>query len=143
MTPVDTSKQAMAQQIGRAAVAFELQRTGHAPASASVVLNQDTLVVTLHGALSPAERALAQQSPAGAATVREFHKQLVATSSDWLRREIQRFTGVEVREASAEVDAGAGAGIGVFPTGTTVQVFLLAEKVPDDAWSQTAPPKER
>jgi uncharacterized protein YbcI len=142
MIPVDSSNQAMAEQIGRSAIAFELQRTGHPPKSATVVLKNDTLVITLHGALSPAERALAQQGPDGATTVREFHRQLFATSSDWLRREIKRITGVEVREATAEVDASTGAVIGVFTTGTTVQVFLLAEKVANDTWGQTARVRE-
>ena len=139
MKPIDVPETALAERIGRAAAAFELQRTGHAPASVSVVLSGDTLVVTLHGALSPAERALTEGSPEGAAKVREFHRQLFATSSGWLRREIKRITGVDVREAAAEVDPGTGAVVGVFKTGTTVQVFLMAEKVPGDAWTQTTP----
>ena len=49
--------------------------------SVTVVLSEDTLVITLHGALSPAEKALAQ-SPAGAAQVQEFHRQLFANSAD-------------------------------------------------------------
>ena len=53
----------------------------------AVVLSDSTLVVTLHGALSPAEKALAQ-SPAGAAQGQEFHRQLFASSSDALRQEI-------------------------------------------------------
>ena len=54
----------MAQQIAEAASAFEQLRTGHGPKSVTVVLSEETLVVTLHGALSPAEKALAQ-TPAG------------------------------------------------------------------------------
>ena len=53
----------VAQQIAQAAIAFEQQRTGHEPQSVAVVLSGDTLLITLHGALSPAEKALAQ-SPA-------------------------------------------------------------------------------
>jgi uncharacterized protein YbcI len=58
----------MAEQIAQAAVAFEKRRTGHAPHSVTVVLSENTLVITLHGALSPAEKALAK-SPTGAAQV--------------------------------------------------------------------------
>jgi len=47
------------------------------------------LVVTLHGALSPAEQSLAR-SPAGAAQVQEFHRQLFTSSADGLRQEIKR-----------------------------------------------------
>ena len=46
---------------------FSKQRTGHEPQSVAVVLSGDTLLITLHGALSPAEKALAQ-SPEGASS---------------------------------------------------------------------------
>jgi len=69
---MDKSKLTMAQQVAQAASSFQLQRTGHAPKSVTVVLSEDTLVVTLHGALSPAEQALSK-NPAGAAQVQEFH----------------------------------------------------------------------
>ena len=124
----------MAQRIARATIDFERQRTGHAPTSVTVVLSGETLVVTLHGALSPAERALAQ-SPLGAARVQEFHRQLFADASDSLRNEIKRITGVEVREATAEVETNTGIVVGVFTTGTTVQVYLLAHPLPPDTWS--------
>src|SRR5580658_11005732 len=91
----------MAEQIAQAATAFQQQRTGHEPKSVSVVLSGDTLVVTLHGALSPAEQAMAQ-SPEGAAKVQEFHRQLFLSASESLRNEIKRITGVEVKEAKAE-----------------------------------------
>src|SRR5438132_3855547 len=98
------SKSTMAQQIAQAAIAFEQRRTGnHVPKSVTVVLSEGTLVITLHEALSPAERALAQ-SPAGAAQMQEFHRQLFANASDTLRQEIKRITGMEVREATAEVE---------------------------------------
>src|SRR5256714_5846521 len=97
----------MAQQIAVAASAFEQGRTGHVPKSVTVVLSEDTLVITLHGALSPAEQALAK-SPAGAAQVQEYHRQLFTNASRPLRQEIQRITGVEVREATAEVETTTG-----------------------------------
>src|SRR5689334_16645650 len=91
---MDQSNATLAQQIAQAASAFERRRTGHGPRSVTVVLGADTLVITLHGALSPAETALAS-SPAGAARVQEFHRQLFATTSEELRQEIKRITGVE------------------------------------------------
>ena len=124
----------VAQQIALAAIAFQQQRTGHVPKSVAVVLSGETLVVTLHGALSPAEKALAK-SPAGAAQVQEFHKQLFTSSADALRQEIKRITGVEVREATAEVETTTGTVVQVFTTGTMVQVFLLAGGVPAGSWS--------
>ena len=124
----------VAQQIAKAAIAFQQQRTGHEPKSVAVVLSGDTLLITLHGALSPAEQALAK-SPAGAARVQEFHRQLFTDSADQLRQEIKRITGVEVREATAEVEPTSGTVVQVFTTGTMVQVFLLAQGVPAGSWS--------
>ncbi len=131
---MDKSIPTMAQQIGEAASAFEHRRTGHAPKSVTVVLTHDTLVIKLLGALSPAEREVAK-SPAGAAQMQEFHRQLFANSSDSLRQEIRRITGVEVREATAEVETTNGAVMQVFATGTVVQVFQLARSVPADTWN--------
>jgi len=124
----------VAQQIAQAAITFQQQRTGHEPKSVAVILSGDTLLITLHGALSSAEKALAQ-SPEGAAQVQEFHKQLFTNSSELLREEIKRITGVEVREATAEVETTTGTVVQVFTTGTMVQVFLLAKSVPEGSWS--------
>ncbi len=124
----------VAEQIAEAASAFEQRRTGHAPQSVAVILSENTLVITLRGALSPAEKALAK-SPAGAAQVQEFHRQLFIDSADSLREEIKRITGVEVREATAEVEPTSGTVVQVFTTGTVVQVYLLASGVPSGSWS--------
>src|ERR1700719_2984946 len=93
----------MAQQIAKAASEFEERRTGHSPRSVSVVLSDETLVITLHGALSPAEMALTT-NPAGAAQLQEYHRQLFMTSAELLRQEVKRITGVEVREATVEAE---------------------------------------
>jgi uncharacterized protein YbcI len=130
---MDNSHFTMAQQIAQAASAFEQRRTGHVPKSITVVLNENTLVITLNEALSPAEKALAK-SPAGAAQVQEFHRLLFTNSADWLRQEIKRITGVEVHEASAEVETITGPVVQVFTTGTVVQVFLLARSIPAETW---------
>src|SRR4051794_19784168 len=127
-------KSIMAQQIAEAASAFEERRTGHVPKAVTVVLSDNTLVITLHEALSPAEKALAQ-SPAGAAQMQDFHRQLFNNSAESLRQEIKRITGVEVREAVVEVEPASGTVVQAFTTGTVVQVFLLAHSVPADTWS--------
>jgi len=124
----------MARQVAQAVMAFQQRTTGHAPKAVTVVLSQDTLVVTLHEALSPAERDLAK-SPAGAAQVEEFHRQLFVNSSQSLREEIQRITGVDVREAIAEVEPTTGAVVQAFTSSAMVQVFRLAQNVPGDSWS--------
>jgi len=135
---MDESSSTMAQQIAQAAIAFEQQRTGHVPRSATVVLSDDTLVITLHGALSPAENALAK-TPEGIAQLQEFHRQLFANASGWLRQEIERIAGVQVREATAEVEPAAGTVVKVFTSGTVVQMFLLADSVGMETWSGSHP----
>ncbi|MBI3466287.1 MAG: DUF2294 family protein [Planctomycetes bacterium] len=67
------SNSKMVKQVALAACDFEQQRTGHAPKSVTAVMCDDTLVVTLRGVLSPAEKDLAKR-PAGAAQVQEFHR---------------------------------------------------------------------
>ncbi len=135
---METPTTNMAQQVAKAASDFQQQRTGHQPKAVTVVLSGDTLVITLHGALSPAEQALAN-SPEGAAKVQEFHRQLFTSSSESLRQEIRRITGVEVREAAAEVEPTTGTVVQVFTTGTMVQVFLLAQSIAAETWNAGEP----
>jgi len=135
------SNSTMAQQIAQAAIAFEQKRTGHRPTSVTVVMSDNTLMITLHGALSPAEKALAK-SPAGAAQVQDFHRQLFSSAAASLRQEIKRITGVEVREATAEVEPTTGTVVQAFTTGTVVQVFLLACDVPSETWSGSGLPDQ-
>jgi uncharacterized protein YbcI len=137
--PMNGHKPTMAIRIARAAIAFEQRRTGnHTPRSVSVVLSEGTLVITLHDALSPAERALAS-NPAGAAQMQEYHRQLFASASDALRQEIKEITGMEVREATAQIETASGAVVHAFTTGTLVQVFLLDGNTTTESWSGTEP----
>src|SRR5438046_9862059 len=98
-------------------VAFGQRQTGLEPDSATVVLSEDTLVITLHGALSPAEKALAK-TPSGAAQVQEFHRQLFNNSSTSLREEVRRIAGLEVCESACEVEAASGPMVQASATGT-------------------------
>jgi uncharacterized protein YbcI len=116
----------MAQRVARAATAFQQQSTDHVPKSVAAVVIDDTLVITLHGALTLAEKALAQRSPASAAQIQEYHRQLFADACEPLRQEVQKITGVAVREATAQVET---------MTGTMVQVFLLADGISAELWN--------
>ena len=71
--------------------------------------------------------------------MQEFHRQLFNVSADELRREIEKITGVEVCEASTEVEMAPRALVQVFTTGTMVQMFLLARAVPASSWSGDLP----
>jgi uncharacterized protein YbcI len=131
---MNTPPATVAEQIALAAIAFQEQRTGHAPTAVTVVLSAETLVITLHEALTPAEKDLAK-TPAGAAQVQEFHRHLFANSCESLRQEIGRLTGVAVREAAAEVETKTGTVFHAFTSGAMVQVSLLAGAVPEGVWS--------
>lgn len=119
------------EQIADAVSEYQQETTGHRPRSVSVMLGEDTLVITLRGGLAPAETHLAKTA-AGAAQVQEFHRRLFATSSDSLSQEICRITGQQVCEATAEVIPPGGRIEHSFTTGTVVQVFLLTPKVHAD-----------
>ena len=140
-TPNSIPNSTMAQQIARAASDFQERRTGRPPKSVAVVLSDDTLVITLHEALSPAEKILAK-SAAGAAQVQEFHRELFANDSGSLKQEIKKITGVEVREAAAAVETTTGTLVQVFTSGTMVQVFLLAHSLSADAWNGIGQPDQ-
>jgi uncharacterized protein YbcI len=134
MKPMIKEESTVAKQVAEAVMAFQQKMTGHAPKAVTVVLSQDTLVVTLHEALSPAEKDLAK-SPAGAAKVEEFHRQLFSNSSQSLLDEIHKITGVEVWEAVAEVEPSTGDVVQAFTRSAMVQVYRLAKNVPSDSWS--------
>jgi len=134
---MDKPHPTMSQEIAEVVIAFQQETTGHAPRAVTVVLSRDTLVVTLHEALSPAEKDLAK-SPSGAAQVREFHRQLFSTSSEWLREKIERITGVEWREAIAEVEPTTGDMVQAFTRNAMAQVFCLAQGVPGNSRSGRA-----
>jgi uncharacterized protein YbcI len=121
---------AVIEQIAETVRAFQIKTTGHEPTAVSVVMSEDTLVITIHGGLTPAEQALAQTAE-GAAKVQEFHRQLFAATSLTLREEIKRITGRDVHEATAEVEPVSGAIVQAFTTGTMIQVFLLKPEARD------------
>ena len=129
-------------KIARAARAFEKRRTTHGRKWVPVFMNEDTIVIALHGFLTAAEKALAQ-SPAGAAQVREFHRRLFTNVSAALHRKIKKITGMEVRDTTAEIDPTTGSVVQVFTTDTVGEEFPLAPgESAEDPGSETgsAPP---
>jgi uncharacterized protein YbcI len=113
------------QKIARAARAFENRRTKHGHKWVAVFMNENTVVIALHGSLTSAESALSQ-SPLGAAQVREFHRLLVATASETLIQKIERITGTVVRDTGAEIEPTTGSVVHLFTTDTVGEKFLCA-----------------
>lgn len=120
----DVPSGTIAEQISNAICVFQQKNTGHRPKMVTVVLSENTLVVTLHEALTLAERALARD-PVSADRLQHYHRELFADSSSFLRKEIKRITGWPVRQATAEVEPASGAIVYAFTTGTMVQVAQL------------------
>lgn len=118
VTSVNFSK-----ELAEIALSMQSERTGHTPKAVTVVASDETVVLTLHEALTPAERILAR-TEAGAAKVEQYHRALFAVSCDDLRREIQRPTGRKAREAVV-VEPATGAIVHAFTSGTVVQIFQL------------------
>ena len=112
------------EQLATVARNLQQERTGHPPKAVTVVIGDDMLVITLHDALSPAER-LMSETAAGAADLQDFHRQLFAVSSTQLRDEIKRITGRAVREAAVEVEPVTGTVVHAFTSGNVVQIFQL------------------
>ena len=119
MTSASVSK-----ELADIALSMQAERTGHSPKAVTVVASDETVVATLHEALTPAEKIPAR-TEAGAAKVEDYHRALFAVSCDELRREIQRLTGRRVREAAVVVEPATGAIVHAFTSGTMVQIFQL------------------
>ena len=120
--PLSTS--ALSKELAEIALAMQAERTGHTPKAVTVVASEETVVLTLHEALTPAEKILAR-TESGAAKVEQYHRALFAVSCDELRKEIQRLTGRKVREAAVVVEPATGAIVHAFTSGTVVQIFQL------------------
>lgn len=116
----------LVQEIAEAVIAFQQRTTGRSSKVVTVVLSQDTLVVMLHEALSPAEKDLSK-SPSGAAQVQEFHRQLFSTASRQLQADIKKITGVKWPNAVAEVEPTTGDMVLAFARNAEVQVLRLTQ----------------
>jgi uncharacterized protein YbcI len=114
----------LSKELAQIALSLQSERTGHTPKAVTVVASEETVVLTLHEALTPAEKILAS-TESGAAKVEQYHRALFAVSCDELRKEIQRLTGRKVREAAVVVEPATGAIVHAFTSGTVVQIFQL------------------
>ena len=120
------------KELAQIALSMQAERTGHSPKAVTVVASDETVVVTLHEALTPAEKILAR-STAGAAQVEGYHRALFAVSCDQLRTEIKRLTGRKVKESAVVVEPATGAIVHAFTSGTIVQIFQLEPREPGTA----------
>ena len=84
------------QEVVRAAVAFACQRTGQVPGFVDVAESEDGFVITMYDWGTVGEHP---STPSAAATLelRERYLYEFSGSSNWLRQEIRRITGSQVR----------------------------------------------
>lgn len=124
-----TLSPSISQELAQIALSLQTERSGHSPKAVTVVASDETVVVTLHEALTPAEKLLVR-SAAGATQVENYHRALFAVSCDQLRAEIQRLTGRTVKESAVVVEPATGAIVHAFTSGTIVQIFQLEPNAP-------------
>jgi uncharacterized protein YbcI len=125
LLPVNLSQLTTGEKIAQAADAFESRRTKHARKWVAVFMNQETIVIALHGSLTVAEKAHAQ-SAAGAAETQEFHRRLFTDFSAILCRKIKDLTGMEVRHTTVEIEPTTGSIVRLFTTNTAGEDIPLA-----------------
>ena len=94
MTEPMSSSQ-LSKELAQIALTMQSERTGHTPKAVTVVASEETVVLTLHEALTPAEKILASTEP-GAAKVEQYHRALFAVSCSELRKEIARLSAEEM-----------------------------------------------
>ena len=125
---MDQPQRTIGQKIAQAARAFEKQRMKRGRKWVAVFMNEDTIIIALHGSLTASENTLAQ-SPAGATQVQEFHNRLFSNISTTFRRKIKSIAGLEVCDTTAEIDPTASSVVQVLTTDTVGEDFLLAAGV--------------
>lgn len=118
------SAAAASTELAQISLDMQASRTGHSPKAVTVVASDETGVVTLHEARTPAEKILIR-SESGASQVEAYHRALFAVSCEELRKETRRLTGRRVREAAVAVEPATGAIIHAFTSGTVAQIFQL------------------
>ena len=126
----------MAQKVVDAIKRFQTELTGHAPKVITDMWSDETLAVTLHEALSPAEVVMSQNAD-GAARVQEYHRRLFESSAIGPRKEINRITGVTIRESAVEVETMTGADVHAFTSAVMVQVFRLSSVISAETWKNS------
>jgi uncharacterized protein YbcI len=115
----------IAQQLARSACVSEKRQAMQGRNWVVVFLNEKTIVIALHGSLTEAESSQLQ-SPAGAARVREFHRQLFKNKSAPLIRQIKRLTGMEVLDSTVEFEPETSSVVHLITTNTVGEEFLQA-----------------
>ena len=102
---MDPSQVTGGQRIARAVRDFEHRHTQYGREWVAVFLNEETIVIALHGSLSDAERA-PMGDPAGCCQVSEHLRRLFAGTA--LLQTIRGASGMVVRNTTVEIEPATG-----------------------------------
>jgi hypothetical protein len=105
---MDKVTPAVAKQIAQVALAFVRQWPGHASGSVTVVLSEDTLVVSRHGALS---QAAAEVEPTAGPVVQVFPLAHSVSADTWSGKIQPDRTRLPGRRPAQPIQSAAGRGV--------------------------------
>jgi uncharacterized protein YbcI len=119
----------VARRVAHAVGGFEHRLLGRVPSSVTVVVKDDSMVLTVCETFSPMERRLARTDE-GRERLRAFHRFLFSATRDAFREHVREHTGIDLCGALAHVDADAGSIFKTFTTGADIECFLLGDALP-------------
>jgi hypothetical protein len=103
-----------------------------------VTQSDETLVITLRNMLATAGGGPTRPTDE-AVNAHEFYRELFAESSDWLRREISRITGLEVGAVTGTVEAATGAVVVLLRVVRVPGAFGRLKELPEAGSAQGLP----
>jgi uncharacterized protein YbcI len=121
---MDQFQQIIGHMVAQAARASESRRKQRGREWVAVFMNEDTIVIALHGSLTDMEKTL-MRSPAGGARVRHYHRNLFASVTDTLALEIKSITGMVVRHTTSEINPTTGCVVQFLTTDTVSAQFMM------------------
>jgi uncharacterized protein YbcI len=110
---MEDTEATMAKRIALAAMVYEHRVTGRVPEIVTVVLGDDAVIIKACRSLAQTKAEMVKSSDC-AVQLRESQRIPFNIACEPLRCEIGQITGVEVREAVAEVESSIGIGVKVF-----------------------------
>lgn len=120
---MDQFQGTIGQKIAQAAGAFEQWRTRQRREWIAVLMNEETIVIALHGCLTASEKALAG-NPAGAAELRDSQRRLFSHDADAFVQKIKVITGMHIRSTTVDIDPTIDSVVQNFTTDTSLASFL-------------------
>jgi uncharacterized protein YbcI len=110
-------------RLGQAIHDCEKQQTSYGRRWQAVFLNEETMVIAIHGCLTAVEKVLTQ-NPVGAFQARKFSQHHFANIAAFLTGRIKGITGMEVIATTVEIEPTTGSVVLIFKTDTVAEECL-------------------